>query len=594
MPGVVLAVAAWYGGAAIAQPVKTLSVPTGTVATSAPAAPAVGLIVKLKPAATAPAYGAAAAPLDREQAAQLVATESKQRLEQALSATAIHPQHLHARGGRTHLLDFGRVLSGEEAEQMAEKLRARSDVEWVVPNEREQLLQSATEPNDPLFSSQWWLHVPSGSSQNIVTERRRGLSDFRTAWGLNTGANSAIVAVLDTGITPHPELTGVGRVLSGWDFVSDVPHAGDGNGRDADPADPGDGLTDAEVATTTFKGCMAGTSSWHGTSIAGMLAANTNNSLAEAAISWNGRVLPVRVAGKCGAAVTDIIDGMRWAAGLAVTNTPVNPNPARILTISFGGSAACNAAYQEAIDELARIGVVIVAAAGNEHTGVLRPASCANVVGVAALNRDGFKASYSNFGPQVVISTVGGDPGLGAAWDALADDGLLMLTNAGFRAPGNPTSAYRAGTSFSTPIVAGALSLMLSVNANLTRDQLITGLRRSARPHVTSTQARNCSNDNPGRCVCTTSTCGVGILDANQALIYAANPGTYQEPNRSAVSINSTVLQALAAAGNDRPANAAAPSDNQLGAGALGPGWLLALALAVLLAAPRRVGRGRR
>src|SRR5205085_8573691 len=144
-------------------------------------------------------------------------------------------------------------------------------------------------------------------------------------------------------------------------------------------------------APKLFSGCTVQNSSWHGTIIAGIVAAVTNNSSGVAAINRNGRVLPVRVGGKCGADVADIVDGMRWAAGLSVPGTPPNPNPARIISVSFGGDAACNAAYQSAIDEiLGEKGAVVVAAAGNERHAPTRPANCSGVVSVAALNRDGF------------------------------------------------------------------------------------------------------------------------------------------------------------------------------------------------------------
>ncbi len=99
-----------------------------------------------------------------------------------------------------------------------------------------------------------------------------------------------------------------------------------------------------------------------------MIAAQDNNGTGGAGIHWGASILPVRVAGKCGADLADIVDGMRWAGGLAVAGMAPNPNPARIINISFGGSAACGAMYQTAIDELRNAGVVVVAAAGNEWT----------------------------------------------------------------------------------------------------------------------------------------------------------------------------------------------------------------------------------
>ena len=298
-----------------------------------------------------------------------------------------------------------------------------------------------------------------------------------------------------------------------------------------------------------------------------------------------GTVLPVRVAGKCGATVSDIVDGMRWAAGLHVDNVPDNLNPARVINISFGSSAACNAAYQSAIDELYARGVVVVAAAGNEHTAVIRPASCNHVVAVAALNRDGFKASYSNFGPDVVVSTVGGDDATGAWGDLLTDGGLLTLDNLGTTGPGTAGYARVFGTSFAAPVVAGTISLMLSTNPLLTVDQIIAGLRLSARPHVTSTVIAQCSASNPGRCICTSTTCGAGILDAPQALVYAQYPAGYVPLTLSAPNIDAPEVVAAAARGPDI-AQSSSSSGSDDGGGALDV-WMV-LALAALTLAARR------
>ena len=323
-----------------------------------------------------------------------------------------------------------------------------------------------------------------------------------------------------------------------------------------------------------------------------MLAAVTDNGIGVAGINRAVRVLPVRVAGKCGATVADIVDGMRWAAGLPVSGVPLNANPARILNISFGSQQACGPAYQAAVDELRTqgSGVLVVAAAGNEHGAPGRPANCSGVIGAVALNRDGFKSHYSSFGSALTasgIATVGGDDSGGGAWAGLlADNGLLSVSNHGSQGPAAASYAYLFGTSFSAPLVAGTLSLMLSVNPGLSADQLLAGLRASARPHVTSPLIGACGESNPGRCICSSQTCGVGILDAEQALRFAANPGTYVAPARQAATIDNVELRQAVALGPDLPANpgAAEPASPAVnsggGGGAAGPGWVLALALA--------------
>jgi len=540
-------------------------------------------------------------------------------------------------GRNAQRLDFERMLGPQEAAQLARKLATRPDVEWVVPNTRERRLVT---PNDPGFPSpatlagvtvpigQWWLYPVSGTEQSTLVNRLRGVPGVQPAWTTTTGDPAAVVAVLDTGIVPsHPDLAG--RVLPGYDFVSDSVYANDGDGRDSDPSDPGDWVSQEDKTNRpehfNIPGapCEIEDSSWHGTDIAGLMVAATNTAqaLGVAAINWNGRVLPVRVAGKCGADVDDIIDGMRWAAGLQTCRfynasgictelVPTNPNPARVINISFGGTADCGP-YQATINELAAIGVVVVAAAGNERGAATRPAKCvANVanqsipvIGVGAVNRDGFKTNYSNFGPELTVTTVGGDPKSDGVWGrTLGDDGILGIDIGGLRSPQTAGYAYLFGTSFSAPIVAGTVSLMLTVNPGLTAAQIINGLRVSARPHVVSNVIGTCSAQNPGRCICTTATCGAGLLDTEQAVLYAqilAGGGSYAPPPRSAVNIDSDDVKQAAALGPlDEPAAVTPPgpplaSGGGGGGGALNPTWLLALALVVLLVAraPRRRSR---
>ena len=173
-------------------------------------------------------------------------------------------------GRDQHLVDFERPMSRAQALALAEKLAARPDVAWVDFNVRERRLQV---PTDPFFAngSQWWLRPAGGTDQNVIADRLRGVAGFQTAWQRPFTAFQPAVAVLDTGNTPHPELAG--RLLPGYDFVSDAKFAADGDGRDADPADPGDFVSAADRNDPYFAGCDLSNSSWHGTLIAGMLTA---------------------------------------------------------------------------------------------------------------------------------------------------------------------------------------------------------------------------------------------------------------------------------------------------------------------------------
>jgi serine protease len=567
----------------------------GLILASLPSHGANGLIVKLR---DAPSHESLAREAKQSAGSDARREQEEQRWQRALAGAGVAPKDSVPAGRAARLLKFEQRLSDVAAARLAERLRQRPEVEWVVPNDRERRLQvpSNPTPNDPRFGAQWWLHRVSGSDGNQIQDRLRGVPGFLSGWAvslpLSTGVAAARIAVLDTGIIAHPEL--VGRVLPGHDFVSDLDVANDGNGRDADPTDPGDWVSAADRTNPNFSGCDIEPSSWHGTLIAGVAVAQTNNGSGVAATHWDGRVVPVRVAGKCGADVVDIVDGIRWAAGLPVAGVPNNPYPARIINLSFGGSAACNAAYQEAIDDVRQVGAVVVAAAGNEHGASTRPANCARVIGVAALNRDGFKATYSNFGPTLAIATVGGDDGAGAWGNLLSDGGLLSIYNTGTTTPGQSTYAYLYGTSFAAPIVAGALSLMLSLEPGLSAAQLMDGLRLSARPHVTSPVIGLCSAANPGRCLCTTSTCGAGLLDVEQALLYARSPASYVRPAWIAEVLDNPEVRAAAARGLDRPSSQATPPPAAVpsggGGGAVEWGWLMGLfAAAALLSGRRRV-----
>ena len=260
------------------------------------------------------------------------------------------------------------------------RIRLHPDVAWVEPDVLVPRLQAMpVVPNDTLFSSQWHLQAPH-------TDRVAGMN-LPAAWARITGA-PIVVAVADSGVRlDHPDLAG--RLLPGRDLVSELDIANDGNGRDDDPSDPGDWVSVTDLDKPVFAGCSTSHSSWHGTFIAGQIAAATNNSSGVAGLSWGAQVLPVRVSGKCGARLSDLLDGVRWAAGLPVDGQPLNPHPARIINLSFGGDAQCSPAYQETIDAATAAGALVVVAAGNGGGALKRPADCQRVLAVASVQRDG-------------------------------------------------------------------------------------------------------------------------------------------------------------------------------------------------------------
>jgi serine protease len=337
-------------------------------------------------------------------------------------------------------------------------------------------------PNDSLYPQQWALSDPVGGVQ------------APTAWDVQTGSAAVAVAVVDTGITVHPELAG--RILPGYDFISNADGANDGSGRDSDPSDPGDWTDEGQC----YDGSPAESSSWHGTFVSGLIAANTNNAAGIAGMDWNAKILPVRVLGKCGGTFDDIVAGVTWAAGLPVLGAPVNQSPARVINMSLGGPTACPQALQDAINAALAQGAVIAVAAGNESEDAANsaPANCGGVITVAASTRQGDRASYSNFGGRVDLSAPGGDGDI-ADW-------IISTWNAGKTSPGAPAFARGIGTSFAAPYVAGTASLMFARNANLTPGQVLSIVTSTARTFPPGTQCASAG------------VCGAGLLDAGLAL----------------------------------------------------------------------------
>ena len=439
-------------------------------------------------------------------------------------------------------------LDGMDADATLERLRRDPGVEFVSIDQRR--FAHATTPNDALFANQWYLRNTEISAVNAVD-----------AWDLERGSAGIVVAVLDTGVLyDHPDLGRGdlgGKLLPGHDFVAGDARANDGGGRDADPSDPGDWINDADKTDATMADCELTGSSWHGTRVAGMIGALSNNGSGIAGLSWNSYILPVRVLGKCGGTDSDILAGMRWAAGLSVPGAPVNPTPARVLNMSLGAESACQQSYRAVIDELAERKVLVVISAGNEGTVVSSPGNCPGVVAVAALRHAGSKVGFSNLGPEVTLGAPGGN--------CVNIDGgpclfsLDTTSNAGTTVPAAHTFTNQIdanlGTSFSAPIVSGIAALMLSRNANLSTAQMLDRLREGTRPFPTSVAddpavtACHVPADSEdfqlAQCLCTTSTCGAGMADAFLSVEAAARPiaaigSTGNVSPGQAVSLNAT------------------------------------------------------
>lgn len=261
--------------------------------------------------------------------------------------------------------------------------------------------------NDPNYvDGQQWDIEPYNRSSNPA-----GMS-VEAAWGISTG-DGAVVAVLDTGFLPgHPDFVGL-DVAPGYDFVSSDDFDNDDDaGRDDDPTDPGDGAEDGNPDhAPALAECGESYSSWHGTHVAGTIAAQANDT-GIAGIAPDVTLLPVRVLGQCGGTDEDIADAIRWSAGLAVDGVPLNANPADVINMSLGGLGPdCEGPDGDAIRDAFAAGTITVVAAGNESDDARNysPSSCIEAVTVAALSPNGGPAPYTNVGPAVDVSAPGGD-----------------------------------------------------------------------------------------------------------------------------------------------------------------------------------------
>jgi len=400
------------------------------------------------------------------------------------------------------LVRTDRALDAAEAELLMRKLADDPNVEYV---EVDQLMRATLTPNDVRLSEQWGFGT-SNASINV-----------RPAWDKATGTG-VVVAVIDTGITNHADLNA--NILPGYDFISDAAMARDGGGRDNNPNDEGDWYAANECGA----GYPAAGSSWHGTHVAGTIAAVTNNSTGVAGTAYNAKVVPVRVLGKCGGYTSDIADAIVWASGGTVSGVPANANPAEVINMSLGGGGSCSTTYQNAINGAVSRGTTVVVAAGNSNTNVSSsvPANCANVIAVAATTSAGARASFSNYGAGIDISAPG--------------QNILSTLNTGTSTPDSASYASYSGTSMAAPHVAGVVALMQSVASSPLSPAQVESIIKSTASAL------------PGSC---SGGCGAGIIDADAAVVAAlgGDPGPEPGPGPGELQNNVPITALLAATG---------------------------------------------
>ncbi len=354
------------------------------------------------------------------------------------------------------------------------ELQLRDDVEYAEPNYR---VYPSLEPNDtfyPLQTHYAQINLP-------------------LAWEITTGtpiSGDVIVAVVDSGVVlNHEDLTG--KLVGGYDFIRDPAVSNDGDGIDSNPFDPGDG-----------SGGKA--PSWHGTHVAGTIAANSNNGLGVSGVSWGAQIMPIRALGIDGGSSYDVMQGIRFAAGLSNDSGTIPPQPADIINLSLGGGSF-NQSEQNLFTQLYNAGVIVVAAAGNENTSMPSyPAAYDNVISVSAVDWNNDKAPYSNFGSTIDITAPGGDLSFDSDGNGYSDGVLSTLVDT------NQQDNYQfyQGTSMATPHVAGVAALMKAIDSGLTAIEFDQALQTQALTNDIGDSGRD-------------DQFGFGIIDALKAVQHA-------------------------------------------------------------------------
>ncbi|MDH5518298.1 MAG: DUF5011 domain-containing protein [Gammaproteobacteria bacterium] len=312
--------------------------------------------------------------------------------------------------------------SKRETLQVMQALRERSDIESVDLNYIRKL--EALPDSNALYSSLWHydtINMPQVWNGSTIT------------------GNGTIVAVIDTGNRlGHPDMAG--QFVAGYDFISDPTMARDGDGIDANPEDPGDN---------------PGNSSFHGTHVAGTIAA-ANNSIGIVGVAHGAKIMPLRVLGQGGGTDTDIMQAMLFAAGLPNDSGTVPATKADVINMSLGGPGY-NSAFENIVSQVRAAGVIVIAAAGNENTSALSyPASYSGVVSVSAVAQDLSPAYYSNFGSAIDVAAPGGD--------GYKDTTVLstIASDSGSTIVDSYSSSQ--GTSMAAPHVAAVAALMKEAN----------------------------------------------------------------------------------------------------------------------------------
>ncbi|MEL6722459.1 MAG: S8 family serine peptidase [Pseudomonadota bacterium] len=413
-------------------------------------------------------------------------------------------------GGIRLILNLPQGMTHAEATAYIQPLQQHTAVKYAEPNAI-YYLQLVT-PDDPEYINQWQMQSLNADNPAAV--------NLPAAWELTQGSENIVIGLIDSGVVNHTDLTsrlvGGSSTTAGYDLITQPERANDGDGRDTDPTDPGNWIAAGDWVEDGQDKCAPRNSTWHGTSVAGIIGAASNNATGVTGVDWNAKISVARATGRCGGEIADISDAIRWLSGEPVDGM-VNPNPSDVINMSIGAAGTCWESAQEAIDAATARGTVVVVAAGNSNGDVANfsPANCRNVIAVAGLEQDGSRLSLDLGGGFVFGGNTGEEADIAAP-----SVGYLSTGDTGTTASNN-TDDYTpfGGTSGATPHVSGVIGLMLASNPHLKTSvpqlpQLIEAkLKASARPFVTGT------DDD-----CTTDRCGAGMLDAEQAVLAVSTP----------------------------------------------------------------------
>ncbi|WP_415883155.1 S8 family serine peptidase [Neptuniibacter sp. QD34_54] len=384
------------------------------------------------------------------------------------------------------IFQLDELKSPNQAEGLA---KALSKIEGISHAEPDIHMVPFALPNDPLLQDYQWHYFGPNSSPS----EPGGLNATQAWENLNSSDQKAVVAILDTGSTDHSDLNA--NTIPGYDMISSVDIANDGNGRDSDPSDPGDNTDPAQ------------SSSWHGTHVAGTVGAVTNNGNGLAGVGYDRvQLMHVRVLGVGGGTYSDISDAIYWATD----------NGANVINMSLGGNSSCdpNSSMQAAINYAVSNNVSVIVSAGNSNTNTANftPASCSNAINVAAVNRSGGKANYSNYGDLVDIASPGGEGSTSTSTY------VISTHNDGVTGPGNERYVGMAGTSMAAPHISGLAALLYSENTAITPMEIEQLIKENARSF-------------PATC----NGCGTGIADAYLAMqALSTEPPSEPEPTLQA------------------------------------------------------------